>query len=257
MYNYEHETHVIRDRFLRNYIYYDYFHDSLITNISIQDEGKVVYLDLSCEREWPSHSWSKYACDENYMYRMSFLNCAYLEYKRTDLGIYAEYINGRFKVSEKLREICKHSRKNYLHLRIQLNDGYIDIIFNKFLIEKRTGSIELPKRISTEWHFDYSKSKLSTKEINEVRGIAISGEFPRRWYALEYLWIMNDEKIYNLALNALEDEDACIPAIFILGEIGNTDCLKNLCKMHNDNQSSYIFKRHISDAIEKIQARCY
>lgn len=255
MHNYEHESNVIKDRFLRNYIFYDYFHDSLITNIGILDEGKVVCLDLSCEREWPLHDWSKYAYDENYMYRLSFLNCAYLEYKRTNLGTYAEYINGRFKVSENLKEISRHSRKNYLHLRIQLADGYIDLIFSKFLIEKCTGSIELPKRISADWHFDFVKSKFSDKGIDEVRKIAKLGQSPLRTYALEYLWVINDEKIYDSALNALTDEDACIPAIFILGKIGNTNCLEYLYKMHNDNQKTFIFKRHIRDAIEKIQAR--
>lgn len=136
MYNYEHETKEIKDRSLKNYVFYDYFHDSLITEVRVLDEGRLVQFELSCEREWPSHDWNMYALDKRYTYTLSFINCRYFEYHRDNLRSYAEYINGRFKNSAKLKEFGKKTKKRLYHLRIQLADGYIDLIFNKFYIEK-------------------------------------------------------------------------------------------------------------------------
>jgi hypothetical protein len=252
MYNYEHEMKEIKDRFLKNFIFYDYFHDSLITKLSILDEGKLVQLELSCEREWPSHDWTQFADDMNYIYILSFMNCTYIEYDRSDIGTFAEYLNGRFKDSAKLREINLHSKKKNYHLRIQLADGYIDLIFNKFLVEKLTGNIELPKRIPLEWHFDWVKSKFIGKSIDDIRHIASTGEFPLRSFALEYLWVLNDEYTYDLAINALSDEDASIPAVFIIGEIGTFQDIGNISRISNEKNVRSIEKRHIKDAIEKI-----
>lgn len=252
MYNYEHETKEIKDRYLKNYIFYDYFHDSLIKNIYIQDEGKLVQLELSCEREWPSHDWSRYANDIDYIYKLNFINCAYVEYQRSDFGTYTEYLNGRFKKSSKLIEINQETRRKNYHLRIQLADGYMDLIFQKFIIEKMNGHIHLPKRIPLEWHFDLIKRKFTREKIDEIRKTASTGDFPKKSYALEYLWVLNDESTFELATNALLDEDACIPAVFILGELGNIKSLNRLTQILNKENNSIIFKRHIKDAIEKL-----
>jgi len=255
MYNYEHELKTIKDINLRNYIFYDYFHDSIITKISITNEGKLVELDLSCEREWPSHNWKDYAEDKNYLYKLQFINCSHIEYDRNDIGTYAEYINGRFKDSALLRKIANESRKTYYHLRIQFADGYIDLIFNKFNLEKPANNNKSQKRISIDWHFDKIKNEFSKLNIEEVRDIAYKGEFPKRSYALEYLWIIKDEKTLDLAVHSLTDEDARIPGVFIIGEIGNFNCIEYLIKLLSKNDYNSIFKRNINDALEKIYVK--
>lgn len=254
MFNYEHETNQIKDRFLKNYIFYDYFHDSLITKISILEHGQKVQFELSCEREWPEHNWTKYADDNRYKYKMQFENCKYMEYERTNIGTYAEYINGRFKNSAKLKSLNRESRQKHYHLRIQLADGFVDLIFNKFSIEKIDGSINLPKRISLNWHFDWVKHRFKNIHLDNIIDLSINGEFPLKSYAIELLWLLKYDNIEKLAINSLQDEDAVIPSVFILGEIGKYDNLKyliNLLKNIDDN----LMKRHVMDAIEKILAK--
>ncbi len=256
MYNYEHETKEIKDRYLRNFIFYDYFHDSVITEIKILNEGKLIQIELSCEREWPSHDWEKYVTDKNYTYKLCFINCYYFEYQRDNFGTYAEYLNGRFKNSARLAEINKKSKRHNYHLRIQLADGYLDFIFSKFQMEKYNANISLPKRVSLNWHFDFIKNKFRDMNIDEVHTIAVSGDYLLRSYAIEYLWYIGDDSILEIACNSLSDEDACIPAIFVIGNNGGLEHIESLNNLLKQEDSSYIFSRHIRDAIEKIVSRC-
>ena len=254
MLNYEHEIKEIKDRFLKQYIFYDYFHDSLITKIIILNDEKKVQLELSCEREWPERNWDKYAGDVKYRYVLTFENCVYVEYERENFGSYTEYLNGRFKKSAKLKQILLKTKKNYYHLRIQLADGYIDMIFSKFLIEKQEGNIALAKRISIDWYFDTIDRKFNQMELTNIRKLAFDGEFPLRTRALEYLWIIKDQSIEGLSIEALKDEDTCIPGVFILGEIGNVKNLSYLMDIFKFSED-VLFRRHIKDACEKILFR--
>lgn len=255
MYNYEHESKEINDRYIKYFIYSDYFHDSLIKSIKVLNEGKIVCLELSCEREWPEHNWSQYAADDNYIYKLNFMGCCFIEYQRKDLGSYAEYLNGRFKRSAKLMEMNKALNKKHLHLRIRLADGYLDIIFSKFEIIKLVNSFELPKRLSCDWHFDSIRMKFKNVNIDEIRQLAESAKFPLKSYALEYLWIENDECVENLAMKALSDEDARVPAIFVLGEIGTIKTIQTISSLLSCEDCGDIFYRHIKDAIGKILYR--
>lgn len=255
MYNYEHEISQVKNRFLKYYIWFDYFHDSLIKNIDYFDENKVLNIDLSCEREWPSHNWKLFADDNNYIYRLSFIDCVYFEYEHYGLKSSTEYLNGRFKNSARLKEINQLFRSSYYHLRIQLSCGYIDLIFHGFKIERVKGDVYLPKRINCKWHFDYVVQKLKDKSVDEVLTLASEGEFPLKSYALDYLWMVKHDKIVDLAQNALLDEDARISAVFILGELGSIDNIKDLAQLMCKNDFTPVFKRQIKDSIEKILCR--
>ena len=256
MYNYEHEIKDIRNRKLKYFLYSDYFHDSLISRISIENEGKKVVFILSCEREWPEYNMGKYAEDENYIYKLSFINCAFIEYERNNKEIYTEYINGRFKNSAKLKEIKKGSKGNYYHLRIQLAGGYIDLIFKEFEIEKFVGEIIIPSRNNYGYYFDWIKEKYKEVDINEIINNAACGDFPLKNQALEYLWLTGQDDIKETAMKALLDEDAIIPAIFIIGEIGDIEDGEKLRRIYTGtNKWQSIERRHIKDAIEKILFR--
>lgn len=119
-------------------------------------------------------------------------------------------------------------------------------------MKKQIGHVILPKRITTHWHFDFIKNKFYEISIDEIRKIAIAGDFPLRSYAIEYLWSIKDDSILGISYDALSDEDACIPAVFIIGEIGNIEDIRKLNRLFNHEEHSDIFKRHIKDAIEKI-----
>jgi hypothetical protein len=256
MLNYEHETKDIGDRYLKYFIFNDYFHDSIIHNITICDEGKQLIIELSCEREWPSHDWNKYMLDSKYMYKLIFKDCKHIEYQRSNFGKVVEYINGRFKNSAKLFHIGAETRKKHYHLRIQLaGGGFLDLIFRKIIIEKIEGIIELPYRIALNWHFDWILKKFNNYNVNEIRGIAECGDFPLKTLALEYLWHIRDVTCYDLSIKALNDEDAWIVTVFIIGELGNLDIMPLLVETISNTGYESLTYRHINDAIEKIILR--
>lgn len=240
---------------MKCYIFSDYFHDSIIHKITISDKGRFVVIELSCEREWLGQEREKCIFDSRYLYKLTFENARHIEYRRDNVGEMAEYINGRFKISAELNQIVLQTRKKFHHLRIQLADGFLDLIFNKFTIEKAEGEIKLPPRIKLEWHFDWVKERFGDKDVDEIRSIAECGEFPLRGYALEYLWLIKDNYCCNLAIKALDDEDAWINAVFILGEIGSINEVPLLMKIINRIGYEPIIFRHINDSIEKILFR--
>ena len=252
MLNYEHETKVINDRYLKQYIFYDYFHDSIIHNINIYSNGRALAIELSCEREWPESERKKYMFDTKYQYTLIFEDCRHIEYQRDNVGKPAEYINGRFKDTAKLRQIIVRTRKKHYHLRIQLADGFLDLIFSKFSIEKLEGKIDLPARIEARWYFDWVLKKFENDNIEEIRRIAEFGELSIKAYALEYLWRVQDNMCYDLAIKALSDKDAWISATFIIGEIGDLAAIPYLANLLNNVEYDSLTCRHINDAIDKI-----
>ena len=254
MQNYEHETDGIQDRYLKQYIYYDYFHDSILKSIS--DNGSELRIILSCEREWPTHDL-KYLNDIQYEYTLIFKGCKYIEVERENPVELAEFLNARFKLSAKLQWIKDYPKRKYYHLRIQVADGYIDIIFKGFEITKSQGEVFLPKKISTEWHFKEIRTKLLLRPIDEVRQLAIEGNWVERTNAMEYLYLIADPKIYDLALLGLEDIDVRIASVYILGELGFYDSIKILIGLLDEAKDWPIARRHIQDSIEKILYKNY
>ncbi len=254
MLNYEHETKEIADRYLKYFIFSDYFHDSIILNVAISDNGNQLTVELSCEREWPSHD-RMYMNDPQFIYKLNFEDCKHIEYQRYDTARVAEYINGRFKKSAKLHYIVTESKKRHYHLRIQLADGFLDLVFRKFIIGKSKGLIELPSRISPRWYFDWVLKKYDHYAIDEVRNIALCGEIILKTGALEYLWLMNDDICRDVAIKHLSDEDAWIAAVFILGEVGSMKEISQLINSINAREHDSLAYRHICDAIEKIILR--
>lgn len=249
MQNYEHETDDIRDRYLKQYIYYDYFHDSFLK--SINNKESELSIILSCEREWPTYD-KKYLNDVQFEYILIFKECKYIEIERENPAKSAEFINGRFKLSAKLQWIKDFPKKKYYHLRIQLADGYIDIIFKDFIITKRQGEVFLPKIFSIDWHFTDIRTKFSNRSIEEVRRLATEGDWLERTNALEYLYLTTDPKVYELALLGLEDIDVRIASVYILGELGIYDSIKILVSYLQEAKDWLIARKHIQDSIEKI-----
>ncbi|SMC92488.1 hypothetical protein [Sporomusa malonica] len=251
MLNYEHETKEIANRYLKYFIFSDYFHDSIILKVAISDNGNQLTIELSCEREWPTHD-RKYMNDPQYLYKLIFEDCKHVEYQRRNTGNVAEYINGRLKKSAKLHYIITETRKIHYHLRIQLADGFLDLVFRKFTIEKAEGLIELPNRISLRWYFDWVIKKYDDCAIDEVRNIAMSNDSIFKTVALEYLWLMNDDICSDIATRHLSDEDAWIAAVFILGEVGSVEVVPRLINLISIREYDSLAYRHIHDAIEKI-----
>lgn len=256
MYNYQHEIKPPKDRVIRQYIRSDYFHDSIITNIDIKDNE--VGITLSCEKEWPDYNIKKYSKIKKYEYQMCFKKCLHIEYSNKYDDGYPQYLNWRFKNSIKLKELTEWKRWNYLHLRIQIDNWYIDIIFHKFELKKTIWEIYMPKRVKV-WTYEQRLIKAFGKKSLEEVMIAYK---EKDWFldetALDYLFFKKYKNIKKLAIEWLKDTFVCPSAIYILGGIWIMKDIKHLKSILEKDETEYhwlIWKKHIQDAIDKILYR--
>jgi hypothetical protein len=264
MLNFENEIYNIKDRHLKYFFGWDYFHDGNIYSIRIVDD-KDVEITLSSYRDWENdlsyenksqpvnevYNAKDYEYQDKYMYICKFRNCKYYDSQISDNGYI--FLNGRFKDSAKVREINEKSYHKNLHLRIQTTGGYIDIIFNKFEIKKVIGEIVIPKKVSNILNYSNIEERFKNKSLDMIRDRAENGDSIDKMQAIHYLGSTNNCESLKFALKSLSEEDAQIPAIWIIGNHGNVDVLPEL--FNEWATSEGLLKRHIQDSIEKIVYR--
>ncbi len=255
MYNYEHQVKIIKDKHLKQYIYYDYFHDSPIKNIDINNSNNTVSIILSCEREWPDNDIDKYLNDENFEYTLRFEKCEHFEYRKSANLYMDTFLNSRFKASALLEEINITTKRSNYHLRIQTTFGYIDIIFRTFHLQKRSGIVNTISRIPLKHYYDFIESKFQDFTILELNKIALEDNFPINQYAMEYLWLKKGQEVLNIARKNLDNEDTQIAAIAIIGDIGELKDITYLNKIRRNFVDNLIMLKHIDDSISKIIRR--
>lgn len=295
MYNGENEIKCPEDKYIKHFLWSDYFHDSEIENIQFSNSrGKENYSpdqvvltiksirDMDCDwiRIKGTRDEKKAFLIENkqkYIYNLYFTDCKYFNYEKSILA--NEYINGRFKDSAILNKITKSTAKPYYHFRIGTDDGYIDIIFSKFKIEKLVGRI----RVNDINVVDYAviwlqkfnngtlineKGELSIIRLLEMAG---NGDDVERYNALHYLLHYTTESLVDIARNIIklnneEYEMSKTVAISILGIQGEEKDLPLLLDEYFAIEEKYtkesicycstlLPRRHVMDAIEKIKYR--
>jgi hypothetical protein len=260
MLNFEHEIGDIRDRYLRYFFGYDYFHDGVIHNIELLNDTDIE-LTISCNREWEDdlhneqnssiegyNDFKQHIFDDKYKYKCTFKDCRYLNTKIFENGYI--YLNGRFKDSAIVREINEGTNKHFLHIRMQTTGGYIDIVFSKFKIKRILGDINIPKKVSKRLIFEHIRKRYEKIDIETIRHMGEYGDDIDRMFAISYLGYVKDGSVLGLALKALHVEDTQISAIWVLGNIGDSSLLPLLYEEWAASKGK--FKRHLQDAIEKI-----
>lgn len=255
MFNYEHEIeiqNIEKHTQMKSYLWNDYFHDSIFTCIEYDESLKTLNVQLSCEREWESTSILENKNNDKYLYDLKFKNCFSFELHRNNIDGDEIFINSRFKKSYRLLQLKKIYKEAY-HLRVQLSGGYIDVIFEEFLISKKIGKLEVYEPI--EWYFERIRCKLSAFDIEEVLVQAKVGDFPHKAEALEYLFLISNERVLELARKSLDDEDAHITAVYIIGELGGWSDISLLNTIGNNYTNNLLMIKHIDDAITKILRR--
>lgn len=288
MNNFEHDIPSPQDKAIRYYLWQDYFHDSIITDV--KQEYQQVTLCLLCEREESAyyhrckgtHEEKRAKCEEmaaQFRYKIIFQMCGYSHHEQTcDCP---DYINGRFKRSALLAKIEAATGKLYYHFRIQTGDGYFEAVCRNIRIKKEIGHIH-PRETEDwcwtgEWLTKYEDGALlddsQNISISAVLNLAESENDIDRYFALTFLAKHDAEHALLLARKyiLMESDDVLdckIPAIWALGEFGDESDIAAL--LHECAESEIAFARdsigycgnlthhrNIMDAIEKIQYRIY
>ena len=268
--NYEHEIACPDNKGIRNYLWYDYFHDSKIDNISFNHRKGLVTLTIECSREMEEirnmlkgdYDVRRAYIDENidsFTYILAFKGTKYFHTER--LIMVNDYINGRFKDTALLRKLIAENKKPYYHFRIQIADGYMDIIFSDFTIRKRAGRVKYPiKEIS------YQTCKSLTDDDKKA---ALDGDDFERFLVMQKLFKESDLSLPEIARKNLwfdDDGDACLYSAYLLGKFGDISDVSKLLELYLKIEEQLISKsicrcdailpkRNIMDAIELIYQR--
>jgi len=272
MNNYEHEVACPDNKGIRNYLWYDIFHDSKIDNISFDHEKGLVVLTMECcsdiDKLWDKFkndgdsdgdAYDAYLKDhmDNFTYLLTFKGVQYFHSER--IIMVNDYINGRFKDTALLRNLSAENKKPLYHFRIEIDDGYMDIIFSDFVIRKKKGGVKYPID-STD------------QPVSATLGMSAFYGNDYKWYlTMQKLYDANDPGLLEIARSNLqldsEHDYSCLYAAYLLGKLGDTSDIPKLFDLFL-NVEEYFFaettyrsnavlaKRNIMDAIELIHHRC-
>jgi len=270
MNNYEHEIACPNNKGIRNYLWYDHFHDSKIDYISFNHRKGLLTLTLECCRDIED-IWNKLKDDhdvrrayikeniDSFIYILTFKGIKYFHTER--LIMVNDYINGRFKDTALLRKLIAEYKKPFYHFRIQIDDGYMDIIFSDFTIRKRAGRVKYPIE---EIAFTTCKS-LS----DDDKKAALDGDDFERFLAMQKLFQESDPSLPEIARKNLwfdDDGDACLYSAYLLGRFGDMSDVSKLLELYLRIEEHLVSKsicrcgavlpkRTIMDAIELIYQR--
>jgi len=295
MYNCENEIECPSDKYIKYFLWSDYFHDSKIETIHFCNSkgekyhrpNQVVITIESCrdiDAEWDrlkgTYDEKKDYISKNrskYLYNLYFDDCKYFNYEKS--LFVNDYINGRFKNSSTLQKIMKNTNKYYYHFRIGTDDGFLDVVFSKFRIKKSIGRIYIKDIEVTDyniaWLQKYNKGNLLMQDgqLDEIKLLELlnTGDGEERYFALYYFIMYTKEKIINYARDIMDlgwDNYECakimaIHAIGVQGDKSDEQLLikeyfaveGRLTKQNVCYCSTLLPKRHIMDAIEKIKYR--
>jgi hypothetical protein len=269
--NYEHEIVCPDNKGIRNYLWYDHFHDSKIDSIFFNQKKGLVTLTLECCRDI-EEIWNKLKCAhdarrtyiieniDSFTYILTFKGTKYFHSER--LIMVNDYINGRFKNTALLKKLTAENKKPLYHFRIQIDDGYMDIIFSDFIIRKKSGRVKYSIKEVT-----YQSSKSLTDDEKKA---LLDGDDFDRFLAMQKLLKINETGLLGIARNNLrlneEHKYSCLYSAYLLGKLGDVSDIPNLLDLFLNIEeyivtrsacrcSAILIKRNIIDAIELIHQR--
>lgn len=271
MSNYEHEIICPDNKGIRNYLWYDYFHDSKINNIFFDHTKGFALLTLECrndineaERNIKGGYDTDLNCVEknldNHTYLLTFKGTKYFHTER--LIMVNDYLRGRFKDTALLKKLSSESKKSLYHFRIQLDDGYIDIIFSDFTIRKKSGRLKYPNK-------NVICQTCETLNKNE-KMVALDGGDYERFLAMQKLFKANDSDLLEIARHNFQFDseygESYLYSAYLLGKLGGIsdipkllDLFLSIDEIFASNSicrcGALIVKRNILDAIELIHYR--
>jgi len=270
MNNYEHEIVCPDNSGICNYLWYDYFHDSKINNISFDHQKGLVTLTLECSRDI-ADVWKKLKYDndifnayihekiDNFTYVLTFKGTKYFHLER--LIMVNDFINGRFKDTALLRTLTAESKKPLFHYRIQIDDGYMDIVFSDFIIRKKAGRVKYP--------IEKIPHQTCISLTADEKKLALVGDDFERFLTMQKLFRTNDPALLRIARENLwldDYGDACLYSAYLLGKLGDMNDVPKLFEIYLLIEE-HIFsitacrcnailpKRVIMDSIELIYRR--
>jgi hypothetical protein len=180
-----------------------------------------------------------------------------------DTVVASEYINGRFKNSALLRSKQSRSKTSLFHIRLQLSEGYCDIVFNRFIVKKVNGRVRYISDSHEDTRFDPPTPTDIERDSLMNEGIDDYDSF----FIMAALYRLKDPMLLDIARRAIRlataDADSRLYSCYLLGKLGDSmdipallDRYRDACNSNNMDDYVHAFHRKIIlDAIEEIMSR--
>lgn len=258
MFNLEHEIELKKNKKILHFLGLDYFHDSIIKEFKFINKSDLG-ITLFCIREWDNDYQKGNTInykninleDDKYLYKLSFKNCVHFEFNSTTC--YPEYLSGRFKNSIKVQELNSKTKKNYLHFRIELSEGFMDIIFKAFDIKKVLGKLKYIYEILPIIPFEVDIQAFANLSISKVHKIALNDE-QEKYNAMKYLILLKDAELESIALKNINVDDLEVQmlSVWILGNFSTNEKIIWELYKRRTMYKDILYKKVLDEAIESI-----
>lgn len=260
MYNYyDFEAEFPLEKAVQKFLLSDYFHDSHICYVEFDSIRREALIRLQCCRDWENSAKGSLD-DPQYTYILHFYGvCGFRNI--TELRS-ADYINGRFKNTAWLNEQQKRTKRKVYQYRIEVSDGYLDILFARFSIRKAVGRITY-NDITELGAFYKGWYERSPEKINQIRMNLLTNDLCD--FHLELLYANSVEDLSmqcRRVLNGEASSDAKNYAAWLLGKCGLKTDLQLIWNRYRtdieqEDDSGYdhaMNQRNILDAIELLSS---
>ena len=262
MYNYyDFDADFPPQKAAQKFLMSDYFHDSVICSVELNNEKCELVIHLQCCRDWENDKVDTLD-DIRYTYILHFSGV--YGFRSVTESQTSEYINGRFKQTAWLNEQQQRTKRKLYQFRIGLSDGFIDLIFGSFSIRKAVGRISYRGidelgAFYKEWY--HRSPEQITDIIKELQADASDSVCDLN---LEFLYANAVNDLRSLCQNITTGEaspDAKVYAAWLLGKCGTKEDLQLIWDVYrteterkeyefgSDNPMKY---RNLLDAIENL-----
>lgn len=245
---YFHETHCPEDRAMRKFLWESYFHDAELLRIDYDRPGRgdITLIVRNHEDTW----------------RLRFHRVKHFDHVSQavlDLPLSQRILFTGFLDSALLHRCRKEADKPLQHLRIDLSDGLMDVVFQRFTIRREGGRVSYRPRVTQDVTYDFATGM--------TRLIALLDEDPelRDRESLLACDLFRAHQagdvsaIRRIARALLQLRDifhwATNYAAYMLGHHGDASDLPALMAVCTDPECPLHLRQEMQDAMERIMER--
>ena len=245
---YFHETHCPEDRAMRKFLWESYFHDAKLLRIDYDRPGRgdITLIVRNHEDTWHLR-----------FHRVKHFD--HVSQAVLDLPLSQRIFFTGFLDSALLHRCRKEADKPLHHLRIDLSDGLMDIVFQRFTIRREGGRVSYRPRVTQDVTYDFATGM--------TRLIALLDEDPelRDRESLLACDLFRAHQagdvsaIRRIARALLQLRDifhwATNYAAYMLGHHGDASDLPALMAVCADPECPLHLRQEMQDAMERIMER--
>lgn len=244
---YFHETHCPEDRAMRKFLWESYFHDAELLRI---DYGCPEWCDITLVVRDNEDTWH---LRFHRVKHFDHASQAVLDFALSQRIFFTGFLD-----SALLHRCRKEADKPLQHLRIDLSDGLMDIVFQRFTIRREGGRVSYKPRVTQDVTYDFATGMTRLialldegPELRDRESLLVCDLF-RAQQAGDVSAIRRIARALLQLGNIFNWADY---AAYMLGHHGDASDLPALMAVFADPECTLHLHREMQDAMERIMER--